>query len=109
MDAYVLLNVSEDADDTAIKEAYLSATRQYPPEQHPEMFEAIRSAYETIANERKRLSQELFQHAPIEPTTLTCLFSSSDQPPLFKEKFFKQALLENTESLIKRQVKYDRY
>jgi curved DNA-binding protein CbpA len=105
MDAYVLLNVSEDADDTAIKEAYLSATRQYPPEQHPEMFEAIRSAYENIATECKRLNQDLFQDAPIEPITLTCLFSNSDQPPLFKEKFFKQALLENTELLIKRKGK----
>jgi curved DNA-binding protein CbpA len=101
MDAYVLLNVSEDADDVAIKEAYLSATRQYPPERHPEMFEAIRSAYENIATERKRLKQDLFQYTPIEPITLMCLCSNSDQPSLFKEKFFKQALLENTESLIK--------
>jgi DnaJ domain len=47
-DPYLTLGVPNTSDDAAIRAAYLKLTVQFPPEQHPERFEQIRTAYETI-------------------------------------------------------------
>ncbi len=60
MTPFEILNVSTDAGDTEIKQAYLQKIRDYPPEHAPKQFQRIRSAFEKIENQQKRLEYELF-------------------------------------------------
>jgi curved DNA-binding protein CbpA len=59
-DAYQVLGLSVDSDDAAIRRRYLELVRQYPPEQNPEKFTAIREAYETLKDTDTRLRRRLF-------------------------------------------------
>src|SRR3954449_7797886 len=47
---YEALGVGKDADERAIKKAYFTLVRKYPPETHPEEFKKIREAYEVLSN-----------------------------------------------------------
>ncbi len=58
---YADLEIDVDADDEAIKEAYLAKVRAFPPESHPQRFQDIRAAFETLQSERKRIHHRLFQ------------------------------------------------
>ncbi len=62
-DPFCILNIPETANDNDIRKAYLKLVKQFPPEQAPEQFKRIRSAYDCIKNERSRLSYRLF-HTP---------------------------------------------
>lgn len=57
---FTLLGVAEEADDETVRKAYLEAVRRHPPEREPERFQAVRTAYETIATQRGRLKFLLF-------------------------------------------------
>lgn len=63
-DPYRILGVPTNADDEALRHAYLAAIRQCPPERDAPGFEAIRAAYESVRDPRKRLHHELFSHEP---------------------------------------------
>ncbi len=54
MDPYQVLNISPDADDQAIRQAYLAAAREFTPDQSPERFQRIAAAYEKIKDARAR-------------------------------------------------------
>jgi curved DNA-binding protein CbpA len=54
------LGVAPDADDKAIRDAYLEAVRCFPPEHCPEQFSAVNEAYQTIKDEESRLRHILF-------------------------------------------------
>ena len=69
-DPYLILGVSEDADDTAIETAYLEGIKRCPPERDPGRFEALRAAYESLRTSRGRLAHELFDTSPPEPVDL---------------------------------------
>ncbi|MEN8236188.1 MAG: DnaJ domain-containing protein [Pseudomonadota bacterium] len=76
MDPYILLDLdAAAADDATVKSAYVQAARAYPPDKNPEMFKSIRSAFESIATERQRLKQQMFQLTPTDPVTIiySCL------------------------------------
>lgn len=60
-DPYTTLGVRPDADDDAIRRAYLDLARAYPPEQHPERFAAVRAAYERIKDVDARVRLRLFE------------------------------------------------
>jgi curved DNA-binding protein CbpA len=60
-DPYVVLGLSPDADDAAIRRRYLELVRQYSPEHHPERFAAIRAAYESLRDLDTRLRHRLFE------------------------------------------------
>jgi curved DNA-binding protein CbpA len=60
MDSYEILGVAPDADDDAVRKAYLEAVRKYSPDSDPEVFKRISAAYETLKDERSRLSYYLF-------------------------------------------------
>ena len=47
-DPYAVLGLTNEADDATIRATFLKLTVQFPPEQHPEAFARIRTAYETI-------------------------------------------------------------
>lgn len=59
-DPYATLAVAPDADDETIRRRYLELTRQFPPEQHPERFAAVRAAYEKIKDLDGRARYRLF-------------------------------------------------
>ena len=60
INAYQILNVSPNADDAAIKNAYMTLVQAFSPDRHPEIFKKIRAAYECVATAEKRLEHELF-------------------------------------------------
>jgi curved DNA-binding protein CbpA len=59
-DPYAVLGLPDDADDETIRRRYLELVRQFTPEQHPERFAAVRSAYEALKDLDTRLRHRLF-------------------------------------------------
>lgn len=72
MDPYAVLNLSLEADDATVRDAYLRLVRQYPPEKAPERFARINAAYETLKDADSRLRYLLFP----EPTGLRSPFEA---------------------------------
>ena len=64
IDPYRVLDVDPAATDDAIRAAYLAAIRASPPERDRERFEQVRSAYEAIADSRRRVAHHLFDGSP---------------------------------------------
>ena len=62
MNPYLILGVSPQADDAAIRRAYLAAVKEAPPDAHPQRFQAVSAAYERIKDEPARLRYTLFNH-----------------------------------------------
>ena len=58
--AYTILGVNETSTDDNIKQAYLDAVRNNPPDRDAVKFREIRTAYESIATHKDRLRYELF-------------------------------------------------
>jgi curved DNA-binding protein CbpA len=69
-DPYLILGVTEDADDTTIETAYLEGIKRCPPERDAQRFEALRAAYEALRTQRDRLAYALFDTSPPSPTDL---------------------------------------
>lgn len=63
---FEILGVSPDADDEAIRRAYLSKIQFFPPERAPAEFQAIRRAYEQIRTPRARIEYALFHCLSLE-------------------------------------------
>jgi curved DNA-binding protein CbpA len=60
-DPWEVLGLTADCDDETIRRRYLELVRQFPPEQHPERFAAIRQAYESMRDLTTRLRYRLFE------------------------------------------------
>lgn len=60
-DPYSVLGIAPDADDESIRKRYLDLAREFTPEQHPERFAAIRSAYEMVKDIASRATYRLFE------------------------------------------------
>ncbi len=60
-DPYQVLGLAPDADDETIRRRYLELVRQYPPEQQPQKFAAVRAAYESLRDLDTRLRHRLFE------------------------------------------------
>ena len=72
-DPWLQLGVPRDADDAAIRAAWLAALRRHPPERSPERFEALRAAFERIETHRRRLAYRLFEDPPPDVEELVAL------------------------------------
>ena len=57
---YELLNIGRDADSTAVKRAYFSAVKLHSPDSDPEGFKALRTAYETLSDEKNRSQYDAY-------------------------------------------------
>lgn len=60
-DPFSILGVPDTATDEQVRKAYLARVRQHPPEQSPQQFRAIRTAFEAIRTRKARLAWQLFQ------------------------------------------------
>jgi DnaJ-domain-containing protein 1 len=63
MTANERLGVSATASEEEIRAAYLSKVKEFPPDRAPAEFEAIRDAYETLCDPRKRFKAMLLSTA----------------------------------------------
>ncbi len=70
IDPYRTLGITAEADDAAVRSAYLTAIRACPPERNAVQFERIRAAFESLSNARKRRSHALFDVSPPTPADL---------------------------------------
>jgi DnaJ-class molecular chaperone len=59
---FEILNVAENANDEAIKKAYLKKVKEFPPEHYVEEFQRVRVAFEQIQTEKQRRKYRLFHH-----------------------------------------------
>jgi curved DNA-binding protein CbpA len=62
MNPYLVLDLQADADDPAIRQAYLKAIKESPPEADPKRFQAVSQAYEKIKDQEHRHLHILFDH-----------------------------------------------
>jgi tetratricopeptide (TPR) repeat protein len=63
---YKILGTTAKASEKTIRERYIEKVREFTPETHPEEFQKIRTAYETLKNPRKRQEydiQRLYGHS----------------------------------------------
>jgi curved DNA-binding protein CbpA len=60
MNPYLVLDVPLDATADVIRQAYLQAIKASPPDTHPDRFQLVNQAYETIKHETGRLQYFLF-------------------------------------------------
>jgi curved DNA-binding protein CbpA len=65
MNPYLILGLPHHADDQGIRRAYLDAIKQATPENNPERFKLLTSAFEKIRDEPSRHLYELSN--PISP------------------------------------------
>lgn len=56
-----VLNLPAESDDETIRRRYLELVREFPPEQFPERFAAVRAAYEQLRDLDTRLRYQLFE------------------------------------------------
>jgi curved DNA-binding protein CbpA len=60
MNPYLVLDVPLEADDQAIRQAYLNGIKDASPDSDPKRFQALSQAYEKIKDESRRLHYALF-------------------------------------------------
>ncbi|MHB8074674.1 J domain-containing protein [Desulfosporosinus fructosivorans] len=58
---YKILGVRANATPASIKQKYIAAVKSFPPETHPEEFQQIRRAYETLRDPLKRREYDLMR------------------------------------------------
>ena len=69
MNPYEILDVAPDANDEAIRKAYLDLVRRHSPDLDPEAFKRISAAYEVLKDEKSRLRYYLFDRETPGDTT----------------------------------------
>ncbi|OIP27802.1 hypothetical protein AUK22_05035 [bacterium CG2_30_54_10] len=68
MDPFAILEISPEADDKMVREAYFRKISLNPPDRNSKEFQLIRKAFEMIRDEEARLAFRLFWNSP--PRTL---------------------------------------
>lgn len=71
MNPYLVLDVPLEAEDQTIRQAYLKALKDSPPEADPKRFQAVSQAYEKIKDQPSRHRYMLFDrdcpgHSPLD-------------------------------------------
>ena len=80
---YDILEVTEQATDSEIKQAYLQKVKLNPPDRDHEKFQQIHHAYETIKNVTSRENFALFN------------YPEADFDALLEQAFINESLLMN--------------
>jgi DnaJ-class molecular chaperone len=63
---YEILEVAPDASDVEIKRAYLQQVKNNPPDRDQEQFQLIHNAYETVKDNKSRISYALFDNPSVD-------------------------------------------
>jgi curved DNA-binding protein CbpA len=63
MNPFLVLNVPAAATDEQVRAAYQALVRRFPPEHHPERFQIIQEAYQSLRTPRDRANWRLL-HLP---------------------------------------------
>jgi curved DNA-binding protein CbpA len=63
---YEVLGIEENANPQDIKRAYFGLVRQFPPERFPEEFKELRTAYDTLLDEKRRAEYDKIGTLPEE-------------------------------------------
>ena len=79
-DPYQVLGIARDADDAAIRAAYLAAVRISPPDRDAERFASLRKAFDAIATRRLRLAHDLFDKEPPTPDGILHMLATQFSP-----------------------------
>ena len=59
-DPYEVLGLTANADEAAIRQAYLDLVRKFPPDRDPEQFARVRAAYDALRDPFVRIESLLF-------------------------------------------------
>ena len=89
---YEILEVAEQASDSAIKQAYLQKIKLNPPDRDHEKFQQIHSAYETIKNATSRENYSLFNCPEADFDALLDQAFMATQPSLINADIFEKLL-----------------
>jgi DnaJ-class molecular chaperone len=89
---YEILEVTEQASDSEIKQAYLQKVKLNPPDRDHAVFQQIHNAYETIKNATNREKYALFNYPEADFDTLLDQAFTSDQPLLMNAEYFEKLL-----------------
>jgi len=92
---FEILGVSDNTTDEEIKKAYLQKIRQYSPEQNPEQFQLIRTAFEAVKTQPQRLKYQLFHSEVPSIETLAEHILQTGTPRHLTKKIFTKTLLES--------------
>jgi curved DNA-binding protein CbpA len=89
---YELLEVTDLATDSEIKQAYLRKVKLNPPDRDHEKFQQIHSAYETIKNVTSREKYALFNYPEADFNALLDQAFTTEQPALISAAHFDKLL-----------------
>jgi curved DNA-binding protein CbpA len=89
---YEILEVTEQASDSDIKQAYLQKVKLNPPDRDHEKFQQIHSAYETIKNATSREKYALFNYPEADFDALLDHAFIASQPLLLSADHFDKLL-----------------
>lgn len=92
---FEILEINVEADDEAIKKAYLRKVRQHPPERDSAAFQTVRDAYEAIKTRQDRLRYALFHKPQAELNGLTAQALMAEKIIRPDTKIFTAALQES--------------
>jgi len=76
---YLTLDISENATDEQIRQAYLQKVRAFPPEKNGERFAAIQQAYALVNGREARSELKLFGLPCGDENSIADLFPESDE------------------------------
>ncbi len=88
MSPYLVLGVPLEADDRAVRQAYLEAIRTATPEHDPQRFQALTTAYSQIKDESSRHRHTLFDttapgESPLDAFLAAAPLVPTPEPPTF--------------------------
>lgn len=63
---YEILEVASNANDVEIKQAYLQQVKINPPDRDQEQFQLIHNAYQSIKDNKSRISYALFDNPSVD-------------------------------------------
>ena len=89
---YEILEVTEHASDSEIKQAYLQKVKLNPPDRDHERFQHIHSAYETIKNVTSRENYALFNYPEADFDALLEQAFSTTQASIMNADYFDKLL-----------------
>ena len=79
-DAYALLGITVGASAEQVRQAYLQLVKQFPPDQEPEKFRAIHSAYQMLGDPLIQ-AEAILNQAATPPNLMQVIESAAKTKP----------------------------